>query len=103
MIKHGKRCSNCSARGFATVKEEEPESDGGENEEKKDRDCPLKGQGLLGKTGGGGGGVVKGKAKAKGVKKEVEDEEGEVKPEEEVKMEGGTEDGIQMKVKDEEA
>ncbi|GAC95628.1 DNA repair protein [Pseudozyma hubeiensis SY62] len=60
LIKHGKMCRNCSAKGFATVKEE---SDG-EGEGYVERECPLKKNGLLGRKGkalrdaaAGGGGV----------------------------------------------
>ena len=48
LIMHGKRCANCSAKGFATVKEEVKGSDG---EEVEDRPCPLKANGLLGRKG----------------------------------------------------
>lgn len=47
LIQHGKRCANCSAKGFATVKDEKA-SDG---EEVEDRPCPLKKHGLLGRKG----------------------------------------------------
>ena len=47
LIQHGKRCANCSAKGFATVKEEKA-SDG---EEFESRPCPLKAAGLLGRKG----------------------------------------------------
>lgn len=46
LIQHGKRCANCSAKGFATVKEESDEG-----EEKEERPCPLKQAGLLGRKG----------------------------------------------------
>lgn len=47
LIQHGKRCANCSAKGFATVKEEK----GSDDDEARDRPCPLKANGLLGRKG----------------------------------------------------
>lgn len=52
LIKHGKMCANCSAKGFATVKEEKASS--GEEEEPneyREKPCPLKANGLLGRKG----------------------------------------------------
>ncbi|CDU23888.1 related to NTG2-DNA N-glycosylase and apurinic/apyrimidinic (AP) lyase involved in base excision repair [Sporisorium scitamineum] len=49
LIQHGKRCANCSAKGFATVKEERGSD--GEEEVDGDRVCPLKKNGLLGRKG----------------------------------------------------
>lgn len=94
LIKHGKRCSNCSARGFATVKDDvKSESDDEEDsKEKKDRPCPLRAHGLLGKKGSGG----------KKVKKEDQD----IKDEEDLEVEVGGEDvkpKIEGGVKKEEA
>lgn len=53
LIKHGKMCDNCSAKGFATVKEEQASSaeEGEEGEKKEKRPCPLKAAGLLGRKG----------------------------------------------------
>ncbi|PWN50477.1 DNA glycosylase [Violaceomyces palustris] len=97
MIKHGKTCANCSAKGFATVKEEDAMTSGDEEEtgvkkegkdedgetsslsspssprgsQAKSRPCPLKSKGLLGRTG-------KGKKQSKG---EDKDEKKAIKPE----------------------
>lgn len=55
LIKHGKMCRHCSAKRFATVREErdtDAEEGGekeGEKERLKDRPCPLKAAGLLGR------------------------------------------------------
>ncbi|KAF6766800.1 HhH-GPD domain protein [Kalmanozyma brasiliensis GHG001] len=49
LIQHGKRCANCSAKGFATVKEEGKGSD--DDGEWTDRPCPLKAERLLGRKG----------------------------------------------------
>ncbi|KAI3481285.1 hypothetical protein L1887_56502 [Cichorium endivia] len=49
LIQHGKRCANCSAKGFATVKEEVEDED--EKAQIVDRPCPLKAAGLLGRKG----------------------------------------------------
>ncbi|UZJ55265.1 hypothetical protein CBS101457_004585 [Exobasidium rhododendri] len=89
LIKHGKACSNCSAKGFATDRYHSPawKEDGmsvisGVKPEdidkiKEDEDqtyevvkCPLKAAGLFSKTGGG-----KASKKGKGAKKEEEEEE----------------------------
>ncbi len=49
LIQHGKRCANCSAKGFATVKEEVEDEEG--EAQIVDRPCPLKAAGLLGRKG----------------------------------------------------
>ncbi|SPO20852.1 related to NTG2 - DNA N-glycosylase and apurinic/apyrimidinic (AP) lyase involved in base excision repair [Ustilago trichophora] len=67
LIMHGKRCANCSAKGFATVKEEK---DGSEGEEVEDRPCPLKANGLLGRKGKGLKSAAAGGAGSSSVKKE---------------------------------
>ncbi|KIS71850.1 uncharacterized protein UMAG_10085 [Mycosarcoma maydis] len=52
LIKHGKMCANCSAKGFATLKEETGSSvEDEESNECKQRPCPLKANGLLGRKG----------------------------------------------------
>lgn len=53
LIKHGKMCDNCSAKGFATVKEEQSSDREGEEERERirNRECPLKANGLLGRRG----------------------------------------------------
>ncbi|CBQ67680.1 conserved hypothetical protein [Sporisorium reilianum SRZ2] len=50
LIAHGKRCANCSAKGFATVKDDKASDDEGD-EMVGDRPCPLKANGLLGRKG----------------------------------------------------
>lgn len=50
LIKHGKLCPNCSAKGFATAKDDIIRGDEGEMDGEP-RPCPLKAHGLLGRKG----------------------------------------------------
>lgn len=77
LIKHGKLCPNCSAKGFATVKDDIIRGDEGELRGEP-RPCPLKAHGLLGRKGK----ALKDAAQAgHRVKKEEEDPSAPVKTE----------------------
>ncbi|PWZ02754.1 DNA glycosylase [Testicularia cyperi] len=92
LIKHGKMCSNCSAKGFATVKEELSASENDDEDTKdirkanKERPCPLKANGLLGRKvkalkDAAAGSTTAAKAKVKSeVKEEDMDADADVKP-----------------------
>lgn len=85
LIKHGKLCPNCSAKGFATAKDDIIRGDEGELEGKP-RPCPLKANGLLGRKGK----ALKDAAEAGTRVKKEEDTEPQVKTEvkeEDVKQE----------------